>query len=245
MNLSQLLMIGLPADNDLRAVREIQPGGVILMGRNAAPPTELRRLMRTIKEELEISPLVATDHEGGRVQRFKEGFTMLPSARELGKSGAQNVEIAAMNVAAELRGAGVNFNFAPVCDVPTHADDTVIADRAFSTNPIQAGVLAAQYVRGAQPSIICCAKHFPGHGGVGVDSHVGLPTFTGTREELETHLGPFRATIGAGAGMIRGAQQDQAQQQNRRQYFDERSGQYYYYDSQSRRYYWENGQPRG
>ena len=202
MNLSQLLIIGLPADNDIRAVRELQPGGVVFMGRNAATPSETRRLVRSINAELEIAALVCTDQEGGRVQRFKDGFAEIPPAREVGKLGARAVELAGMNAAAELRSAGINWNFAPVCDVPTHADDTVIGARAYSDNPIRAGVLAAEYVRGAQPNILACAKHFPGHGGVGVDSHHALPTFTGTREELEPHLMPFRAAMAAGVASI-------------------------------------------
>ena len=202
MNLSQLLIIGLPADNDIRAVRELQPGGVVFMGRNAATPSETRRLVRSINQELEIPALVCTDQEGGRVQRFKDGFAPIPPAREVGRRGARAVEIAGMDAAAELRGAGINWNFAPVCDVPTHADDTVIGARAFSDNPIRAGVLAAQYVRGAQPNILACAKHFPGHGGVGVDSHKSLPTFSGTRAELEPHLTPFRAAMAAGVASI-------------------------------------------
>ena len=202
MNLSQLLIIGLPKDNDLSAIRELQPGGVVLMGRNAGTPTETRRLRRAIQEQLEIAPLICTDQEGGRVQRFKDGFTPIPAARELAKQGAQSVNLAAMNAAAELRGAGINWNFAPVCDVPVHPDDTVIGNRAFSEDPIRAGVFAAEYVRGAQPNILCCAKHFPGHGGVGVDSHQALPTFTGTRAELEPHLTPFRAAIGAGVASV-------------------------------------------
>ncbi len=202
MNLSQLLIIGLPADNDIRAVRELQPGGVVFMGRNAATPSETRRLVRSINAELEIAALVCTDQEGGRVQRFKDGFAEIPPAREVGKLGARAVELAGMNAAAELRSAGINWNFAPVCDVPTHADDTVIGARAYADNPIRAGVLAAEYVRGAQPNILACAKHFPGHGGVGVDSHHALPTFTGTREELEPHLMPFRAAMAAGVASI-------------------------------------------
>ena len=202
MNLSQLLIIGLPADNDIRAVRELQPGGVVFMGRNAATPTETRRLVRSINAELEIAALICTDQEGGRVQRFKDGFAPIPPAREVGSGGARAVEIAGMNCAAELRSAGINWNFAPVCDVPVHPDDTVIGARAYADNPIRAGVLAAQYVRGAQPNILCCAKHFPGHGGVGVDSHHALPTFEGTREELEPHLTPFRAAMAAGVAAV-------------------------------------------
>ena len=202
MNLSQLLIIGLPAGNDLRAVRELQPGGVVFMGRNAGTPSETRRLVRSINEQLEISALVCTDQEGGRVQRFVDGFAAIPPAREVGQGGARAVNLAGMNAAAELRGAGINWNFAPVCDVPTHADDTVIGTRAFSDNSIRAGVLAAEWVRGAQPNILACAKHFPGHGGVGLDSHFALPTFEGTREELEPHLTPFRAAMAAGVASI-------------------------------------------
>lgn len=202
MNLSQLLIIGLPADNDLKAVRELQPGGVVFMGRNAGTPTETRRLVRAINEQLEISALICTDQEGGRVQRFVDGFAPIPPAREVGQGGARAVNLAGMNAAAELRGAGINWNFAPVCDVPTHEGDTVIGNRAFADNSIRAGVLAAEYVRGAQPNILCCAKHFPGHGAVGVDSHHALPTFEGTREELEPHLMPFRAAMAAGVASI-------------------------------------------
>ena len=183
-------------------MRELQPGGIVFMGRNAATPNETRRLVRTLNEQLEISALVCTDQEGGRVQRFVDGFAAIPSAREVGQHGARAVNLAGMNAAAELRSAGINWNFAPVCDVPTHEGDTVIGNRAFSDNAIRAGVLAAEYVRGAQPNILACAKHFPGHGGVGVDSHKALPTFEGTREELESHLTPFRAAMAAGVASV-------------------------------------------
>lgn len=202
-DISQLLMIGVPADGDLAAIKELQPGAVILMGRNAGPRNEVRRLTRSIQEALSTPALIATDQEGGRVQRLTDGFTKIPSMRELGSRGANAVNLMAMTVAAELRGAGINCNLAPVCDVPLHEGDTVIGDRAFSTDSIQASLLAAEYVRGAQPSILCCAKHFPGHGGVGIDSHQSLPTFDGSREELErSHLQPFRSTLAAGIGAV-------------------------------------------
>ena len=195
-------MIGIPADNDLSAVRALQPGGVILMGRNAGKPDDVRRLTRQISESCDEAPLVATDQEGGRVQRLTDGFTPIPRMRKLAAQGARQVAITAATVAAELRDVGVNFNFAPVCDVPLHPDDTVIADRAFSSNPLQAALLAAEYIRGAQGTVLCCAKHFPGHGGVGIDSHQALPTFKGTREELNPHLQPFRSAIAAGVAAI-------------------------------------------
>jgi beta-N-acetylhexosaminidase len=201
--ISQLLMIGIPLGNDISAVRELQPGGVILMGRNAGARHEVRQLTRHIDEMSTERPLIATDQEGGRVQRLTDGFTTIPPMRELGEQGANAVSLMAANVAAELRGAGVHVNFAPVCDVPVHPKDTVIGNRAFSADPIRAGLLAAEYIRGAQPSIMCVAKHFPGHGGVGVDSHQGLPTFTSTLDELKSlHLPPFRAALAAGVGGV-------------------------------------------
>lgn len=197
MNLSQLFLIGLPADNDLSFAHEFDPVGVILMGRNARPPLQIRALCEQLP-----GMIIASDHEGGRVQRLKEGFSILPPAREVGQGGAQNVRETARRVAVELREAGINFNFAPVCDVPTHEGDTVIGARAFSTNFAEAGELAAAYIEGLQTQVGACAKHFPGHGGVGVDSHLGLPVFEGTREQLEPHLLPFRAAIQAGVAAL-------------------------------------------
>ncbi len=191
-------MVGLPADNDLSFVREFNPAGVILMGRNARPASQIRALSEQLS-----GMIVASDHEGGRVQRLKDGFSIVPPAREVGQGGAENVKRTAQLVAGELQSAGINFNFAPVCDVPVHEGDTVIGARAFSTDFARAGELASAYVEGLQSGNVgACAKHFPGHGGVGVDSHLGLPIFEGTREELEPHLLPFRAAIEAGVGAM-------------------------------------------
>jgi len=197
MNLSQLFLVGLPADNDLAFVREFEPSGVILMGRNARPANEIRALPTQLKGRI-----ISTDHEGGRVQRLREGFEVLPTAREVAQGGAENVFDTAKRVAIELSEAGINLNFAPVCDVPTHAQDTVIGSRAFSSDSQTAGEMASAYVSGLQTRVGACAKHFPGHGGVGLDSHLALPTFEGTREDLEPHLAPFRAAIRAGMAAI-------------------------------------------
>ncbi len=202
MNLSQLFILGLPADNDLAFVRDFRPGGVILMGRNARPFGEVQELTAQLRAELE-RPIVSTDHEGGRVQRLREGFEALPPARELGSFGKGSVWETAARVGRQLRRSGVNLNFAPVCDVPIHPNDTVIGSRAFSVGFEGAGVCEAAYIEGLQGAGVgACAKHFPGHGGVGVDSHFGLPAFAGTRAELEPHLGPFRAAIGVGVSAV-------------------------------------------
>lgn len=200
MQLSSLFMVGLPANNDLMFVEELRPSGVILMGRNARPFEQIQELTRQLRE-LGVS-LIASDHEGGRVQRLKEGFTVLPLAREVASGGIENVRATAHLVGRELGNAGINFNFAPVCDVPIHEGDTVIGHRAFSTNFKEAGELASVYCQGLQERVGACAKHFPGHGGVGVDSHFGLPVFPGTVEELEPHLVPFKSTIKSGVSAI-------------------------------------------
>lgn len=201
--IAQLLTIGVPADGDLSAIEELQPGGLILFGRNAGPRAEVRRLTRKIEAASKVAPLISIDQEGGRVQRLTDGFTRIPPMRELAARGANEVSLAAMNVAAELRAVGIHCNLAPVCDVPTHPDDTIIGDRAFSSDPIEASLFAAEYIRAAQPSVLCVAKHFPGHGAVGIDSHLELPTYSGSRAELEeVHLAPFRTAIGAGVGGI-------------------------------------------
>src|SRR4051812_10758381 len=93
--ISQLLMIGVPADGDVSAICEVGPGGVILMGRNGGTPAEVRRLTRRIEAACQeagaSAPIIAVDQEGGRVQRLTDGFTRLPPARELGKRGANQV----------------------------------------------------------------------------------------------------------------------------------------------------------
>ncbi len=204
--ISQLLVVGVPDNNDLSHLRELASGGVVLFGRNAGTPPEGRSLTRQINDAVTQNgaplPLISIDQEGGRVQRLTDGFTRIPPLRELASQGANAVRLMAANVAAELRAVGITVNFAPVCDVPVHAEDTVIGNRAFGTDAITVSSLAAEYVRGAQPTVLCVAKHFPGHGNVGVDSHFALPTDSSTRKQLNEQLLPFRATIGAGLGGV-------------------------------------------
>jgi beta-N-acetylhexosaminidase len=200
--LSQLLMIGVPSGNDLSGVRRLQPGGVILMGRNAGTPAQVLELTRAISAECMEAPLIATDQEGGRVQRLVDGFTLIPFAREVASGGAEAVRDMAARVAGEMRAVGVHVNFAPVCDVPTHPEDSVIGDRAYAVDAGESGALAATYISAAQPTVMCVAKHFPGHGGVGIDSHKALPTYSADADVRGLHLSPFRAAIAANVGGV-------------------------------------------
>lgn len=177
-------------------------GGVILFERNYRSPEQLRELVATIRA---IRPeiLLAVDHEGGRVQRFREGFTRLPPASSFLKSGRPDalelVELAGWVMAVELRAHDIDFSFAPVLDVDVGIS-AVIGDRAFADNPVDVTAAARAYVRGVhRAGMSAVGKHFPGHGGVAADSHLALPIDDRTFEELEARdLLPFAALIREG-----------------------------------------------
>lgn len=177
-------------------------GGVILFERNYRSPEQLLELVATIRA---IRPeiLLAVDHEGGRVQRFREGFTRLPPASSFLKSGRPDalelVELAGWVMATELRAHDIDFSFAPVLDVDVGIS-AVIGDRAFADNPVDVTAAARAYVRGVhRAGMSAVGKHFPGHGGVAADSHLALPIDDRTFEELEARdLLPFAALIREG-----------------------------------------------
>lgn len=174
-------------------------GGVILFERNYQSPEQLRELVATLRI---IRPeiLLAVDHEGGRVQRFREGFTRLPPASSFLKSGRPDalelLELAGWVMAAELRAHDIDFSFAPVLDVDVGIS-TVIGDRAFANNPMDVTAAARAYVRGMhRAGMAAVGKHFPGHGGVAADSHLALPIDDRTFAEIEARdLLPFAALI--------------------------------------------------
>ncbi|HEX9684851.1 MAG TPA: beta-N-acetylhexosaminidase [Burkholderiales bacterium] len=185
-------------------------GGVILFSRNFASLGQLAALTEAI-HALRNPPLViAVDHEGGRVQRFRDGFTTLPAMRELGWTwdhGQQHARQLAQEVgyvlAAELLAHGVDLSFAPVLDIDWRSS-SVIGDRAFHSDPRAVGELARALLHGfRQAGMSGVGKHFPGHGHVGADSHHEVPVDERTYEEIEADdLAPFRRLIEAGLGGI-------------------------------------------
>ena len=157
-------------------------GGVILFTRNYADVGQLQALVREIHSLREPRLLVTVDHEGGRVQRFRDGFTALPPARLFGqihdrepKEAARVTELCAWLLAVELRACGVDLSFAPVVDLD-YGTSTIIGDRALHADPDVVSDLARSWVLGMRRAGMgACAKHFPGHGYVQGDSHLMLP----------------------------------------------------------------------
>lgn len=157
-------------------------GGVILFSKNFENISQVSNLIAEIKSLRTPELLVAVDQEGGRVQRFIDGFTQLPAAAEFGKLWDHDKQTAPMRafesaflMARELLTVGVDFSFAPVLDIETETSK-VIGDRSFHSNPQIATELLGAYIDGMHAAgMVAIGKHFPGHGGVSGDSHHCVP----------------------------------------------------------------------
>lgn len=185
-------------------------GGVVLFGRNIRDPQSARALTDSVRASCDplLPPMVAVDQEGGRVQRFKAPFTVLPPARVLGLTEDAGLAYKWGKVlATELLQVGVNFNLGPVVDVDTNPANPVIGDRSFGSvaeNVSRMGMSVAMGMQ--QRGVGACAKHFPGHGDAKVDSHEALPTLSlNARRLKKVELPPFkRAATGGMAAIMTG-----------------------------------------
>jgi beta-N-acetylhexosaminidase len=187
---------------DIDVLRHPLVGSVILFTRNYQNPQQITALCSAIRAVRSPHLLIGVDQEGGRVQRFRDGFTRLPAVRLLGRrfdADRREGLLAAHSVgwlmAAELRSVGVDFSFAPCVDLDYGLSE-VIGDRAFHSDPDAAGALAAAYLAGMREAgMAAVAKHFPGHGAVAADSHVALPVDRRELADMEPDLRPYRLLI--------------------------------------------------
>ena len=174
-------------------------GGVILFKRNYRDPAQLTALCAEIHGLRTPALPIAIDHEGGRVQRCREGFTHLPPMRRLGE--LWDTDRAAARKAAgdlgyllagELRDCGVDLSFTPVLDLDW-GPSGVIGDRAFHKDPEAVAELAGMLIDGLRAAGMgCCGKHFPGHGWVAADSHLAIPVDERSLAQMEPDLIPYR-----------------------------------------------------
>jgi beta-N-acetylhexosaminidase len=179
-------------------------GGVILFTRNYLDPVQLSCLVAQIHAVRSPPLIVAVDHEGGRVQRFRAGFAALPAPRRIGheydanaRAGLELARSMGWLMAAQLRACGVDLSFAPCVDIDYGV--SFITDRAFHRDPQVVGKLAAAYAHGMRDAgMAATAKHFPGHGAVVADSHLTLPVDRRELADLAGDLAPYRLLIANG-----------------------------------------------
>jgi beta-N-acetylhexosaminidase len=185
-------------------------GSVILFTRNYADPQQLTQLVADIHAIRSPALIVAVDHEGGRVQRFRPGFSLLPPLRRIGhefdaepKTGLALARELGWLMAAELRAHGVDLSFAPCVDLDFGVSE-VIGDRAFHRRASAVGQLAVAYMHGMRDAgMVATAKHFPGHGAVVADSHHALPVDRRELADMDDDLAPYRLLVANGlAGVM-------------------------------------------
>jgi beta-N-acetylhexosaminidase len=191
--IGQLFYIGLQGtelDQDARALlTEINPGGVILFGRNVASPPQVRKLLDDVTTVLPVPPLLGVDQEGGLVDRLRRIFTPMPAARVIREHGDLAAARALGRISGEvLRMLGFNMNFAPVMEIMTEERDLLsngLYSRAFGRSPGEVLGYTTVYLRGLQTTgCLGCLKHFPGIGAGEVDSHEEMPVVRLTHDDL-------------------------------------------------------------
>src|SRR5882724_11820907 len=199
--IGQFFYIGLPGtelDAETRSLlNEVQPGGVIIFGRNVAAPQQLRSLLDGTRELLPVPPLFGIDQEGGLVDRLRRIFTPMPAARKIREHGDLAAARALGRITGEvLRILGFNMDFAPVMSIMTEDRDLLsngLYSRSFGRSPGEVLGYTTVYMRGLQGAGCAgCLKHFPGIGAGEVDSHEQMPMVSLSHDDLMAQdLAPY------------------------------------------------------
>ena len=194
----RVLFVGLPGARLTPRTRallnEVQPGGVVLFGRNVESPEQVALLNAQIRDAVDHPVLIGVDQEGGLVDRFRTICEPMPSAKAVRDAGSSELaqKFGALSARA-LRLMGFNINFAPVLDLSGDNLENGLRGRTFGKSPAEVSRLAGAYLDGLQKGgVVGCGKHFPGLGGSDIDSHRRMPIVKHSWEEiLERDLVPF------------------------------------------------------
>jgi beta-N-acetylhexosaminidase len=205
----RLFFAGLPGPTLDPATRRLYAdvgfGGVVLFRRNAGSPARMRKLTGALHAlDRALPPLVAIDHEGGRVHRLDPPFTHFPPAAVVAAHGLASLREVARAMARELAAVGVDVTFGPVLDIASNPRNPIIGDRAFGSTAGSATSAARAWLRATRAEgLLTCGKHFPGHGDTATDSHLELPVVARGRRTLAAReLAPFRGAIAARVPML-------------------------------------------
>ena len=193
----------------IRNVKEQKIGNVILFEYNVTGKEGLKKLCDEItalvEAETGVKPLIALDQEGGAISRLREDATIFPGAMAIAATQDPDIAFSSGRITAqELRAMGISINLAPVMDVNSNLHNPVIGVRSYGDDPQRVARFGVATARGLMDGgVLCCAKHFPGHGDTAVDSHIGLPVIEKPWEALDAcELIPFRAAVDAGVSAV-------------------------------------------
>ncbi len=193
-------------DTTMQALQNMPVGGILYSKQNFVTQSQVKDMLAKIQSYSKIPLILTCDEEGGRVNRLMDtvGTTYIGPMLDYKDQGADTAYQNAYTIASDMASLGFNFDMAPVADVWSNPDNTVIGDRAYSDDFQQAASLVSSAVHGFHAGGIGTAlKHFPGHGDTSADSHFGAVYITKTLEELrENELLPFKAGIDAGSDMV-------------------------------------------
>jgi beta-N-acetylhexosaminidase len=215
-SVSELIILGFAgralSPETIRMIEREKPTQFILFTQNFESKSQLIELTDEIQKRVSayspLTAIISADQEGGRVQRFRTDFTRLPPALAVGSNSSPSIAFDLAKIQArELFAAGINLNYAPVCDINTNPANPVIGDRAYGTTADQVTRTASAVVRGhLAEGVEPCIKHFPGHGDTHVDSHESLPVVNTPLETLRTREWvPFHRAMKSGCNFVMSA----------------------------------------
>lgn len=189
-------------ENLSNIIKEVKPGGFILMSDNITTYDRTLNFVKGMQNDSDIPMIISTDEEGGSVQRIKGirdiSVTDIPYMYYLGQTKDKNLAYKVGEIIAnELRTIGVNLTYAPVMDIYSNPNNTVIGKRSFGSDPNTVYDMATSLKNGIEDNLVnTCIKHFPGHGDTETDSHFEIPIINKTLDELENNdLLPFIKSI--------------------------------------------------